>query len=105
MIAIVFGIRNERFIRFPFMPYLPARKGVRRNLLVHRYHVEIRHARSTRAIFYYRVGFNATGFVSVCTILVGQLLGFFKSLDLGLHPDSPSLSGAISWVVNGVTIY
>lgn len=51
---------------------------------------------------------NATideAYLSVCTILVGQLLGFFKSLDLGLHPDSPSLSGAISRVVKGVTIY
>ena len=27
---------------------------------------------------------------------VGQLLGFFKSLDLGLDPDSPSISGNIS---------
>lgn len=44
-------------------------------------------------------------YLSVCTILVGQLLGFFKSLDLGLNPDSPSLSGAISRVVKGVTIY
>jgi len=44
-------------------------------------------------------------YLSVCTILIGQLLGFFKSLDLGLNPDSPSLSGAISRVVKGVTIY
>lgn len=44
-------------------------------------------------------------YLSVCTILVGQLLGFYKSLDLGLSPDSPSLSGAISRVVKGVIIY
>lgn len=44
-------------------------------------------------------------YLSVCTILVGQLLGFYKSLDLGLNPDSPSISGAISRVVKGVTIY
>ncbi|MFD2036251.1 SIS domain-containing protein [Belliella marina] len=37
--------------------------------------------------------------------LVGQLLGFYKSLSLGLHPDSPSVSGAISRVVQGVKIY
>ena len=36
---------------------------------------------------------------------VGQLLGFFKSLDLGLSPDSPSISGNISRVVEGVTLY
>ena len=44
-------------------------------------------------------------YLSVCTILLGQLLGFFKSLHLQLSPDSPSLSGAISRVVKGVTIY
>ena len=37
--------------------------------------------------------------------LIGQLLGFYKSLALGLHPDSPSVSGAISRVVQGVKIY
>ncbi len=38
-------------------------------------------------------------------IFVSQLLGFYKSLDLGLNPDSPSVSGNISRVVTGVTIY
>jgi tagatose-6-phosphate ketose/aldose isomerase len=33
------------------------------------------------------------------------LLGFYKSLYLGLQPDSPSISGAISRVVEGVIIY
>ncbi|MCW3112800.1 MAG: sugar isomerase [Segetibacter sp.] len=37
--------------------------------------------------------------------LVGQLLGFFHSLYLGLQPDKPSISGSISRVVQGVTIY
>lgn len=37
--------------------------------------------------------------------LVGQLLGFFHSLYLGLSPDNPSVSGTISRVVQGVTIY
>ena len=37
--------------------------------------------------------------------LIGQLLGFFKSLDIGLNPDNPSVSGAISRVVEGVIIY
>jgi tagatose-6-phosphate ketose/aldose isomerase len=44
-------------------------------------------------------------YLSVCYILLGQLLGFFKSLDLNLQPDSPSKTGAISRVVTGVTIY
>jgi tagatose-6-phosphate ketose/aldose isomerase len=43
--------------------------------------------------------------LTVCDILPGQLLGLFKSLALGLKPDSPSVSGAISRVVENVTIY
>jgi tagatose-6-phosphate ketose/aldose isomerase len=41
----------------------------------------------------------------VACILPAQLLGFFKSMNLGLSPDAPSRSGAISRVVEGVTIY
>lgn len=37
--------------------------------------------------------------------LVGQLLGYLKSLELGLNPDNPSVSGSISRVVQGVNIY
>jgi len=46
---------------------------------------------------------NELAFVGAA--LVGQLLGFFQSLYLGLQPDNPSVSGAISRVVQGVTIY
>lgn len=38
-------------------------------------------------------------------VIVGQLLGMYKSKQLGLDPDSPSASGMISRVVEGVTIY
>lgn len=38
-------------------------------------------------------------------IVPAQLLGFFKSMQLGLKPDTPSLNGAISRVVKGVHIY
>lgn len=44
-------------------------------------------------------------FLPVCNILPAQLLAFFKSMSLGLTPDAPSVSGAISRVVEGVTIY
>jgi tagatose-6-phosphate ketose/aldose isomerase len=43
--------------------------------------------------------------LTVCAILPGQLLGLYKSLALGLNPDAPSVSGAISRVVEDVTIY
>lgn len=45
------------------------------------------------------------GFLSVAAILPAQLLGFYKSLDIGLNPDSPSDSGMIHRVVQGVKIY
>ncbi len=44
-------------------------------------------------------------FLSVCSVLPAQILGFFKAIDLGLEPDSPSVTGAITRVVQGVTIY
>ena len=44
-------------------------------------------------------------FLPVCSVLPAQILGFFKSLELGLKPDNPSVSGAVSRVVEGVVIY
>lgn len=38
-------------------------------------------------------------------VVVAQLLGYYKSLAAGLDPDAPSVSGNISRVVEGVTIY
>ncbi|OJV38034.1 MAG: hypothetical protein BGO29_08685 [Bacteroidales bacterium 36-12] len=38
-------------------------------------------------------------------VLIGQLLGYYKSISMGLNPDSPSVSGNIARVVEGVTIY
>jgi tagatose-6-phosphate ketose/aldose isomerase len=37
--------------------------------------------------------------------LVGQLLGYYSAVHLGIDPDSPSKSGSISRVVEGVNIY
>ena len=42
---------------------------------------------------------------SVSYVFVGQLLGLYKSISMGLCPDSPSISGNISRVVEGVTLY
>lgn len=44
-------------------------------------------------------------FLTLPSVLPGQILGFFKSLNEGLQPDQPSSSGAISRVVQGVNIY
>jgi len=38
-------------------------------------------------------------------VFVGQLLGLFASIKLGLKPDAPSPSGALSRVVSKVRIY
>ena len=44
-------------------------------------------------------------YFSICSVLPGQLISLYKSIDLGLSPDSPSLNKAINRVVQGVTIY
>ena len=44
-------------------------------------------------------------FLPVCDVLIGQILGFYKSLQLCLQPDTPSKSDTITRVVQGVKIY
>ena len=44
-------------------------------------------------------------FLPVFCILPAQIIAFFKSMHVGLSPDSPSENGAISRVVQGVNIY
>ncbi len=41
----------------------------------------------------------------VCGVLPAQLLGMYKSMNLGLSPDSPSVTKSINRVVQGVNIY
>ena len=41
----------------------------------------------------------------VLDVLVGQLLGFFRCRQEGLHPDSPSADGVINRVVESFTIH
>ena len=43
--------------------------------------------------------------LSAALILPAQLIGFYKSITLGLNPDSPSADGMISRVVEGVNLY
>jgi tagatose-6-phosphate ketose/aldose isomerase len=45
------------------------------------------------------------GLLTVCDILPAQLMGLYKSMAIGLKPDAPSESGAISRVVENVNIY
>jgi tagatose-6-phosphate ketose/aldose isomerase len=44
-------------------------------------------------------------FFAICSVIPAQILGFYKSLALGLMPDSPSQNGGIHRIVQGVTIY
>ena len=44
-------------------------------------------------------------FLTVPSVLPAQIIGFFKSLDLGLEPDNPSKDGVITRVVQGVKLY
>lgn len=44
-------------------------------------------------------------YLTPAAVLVGQMFGVLRSLSLGLKPDSPSIAGVISRVVQGVKIY
>ena len=44
-------------------------------------------------------------YFAICSVLPAQIIGLYKSLAIGLTPDSPSKSGGIHRVVQGVTIY
>jgi tagatose-6-phosphate ketose/aldose isomerase len=44
-------------------------------------------------------------FLTVCSVMPAQILGFFKSIDLGFKPDSPSASGTITRVVEPFVIH
>ena len=44
-------------------------------------------------------------FLPICSLVPAQLLGYYKSIEVGLNPDTPSVSGAIHRVVQGVKIY
>ena len=44
-------------------------------------------------------------YLCVLEVMLSQILGYYKSLSLGLNPDQPSVSGTISRVVEGVKIY
>jgi len=44
-------------------------------------------------------------FWALCSVLPAQMIGFYKSLNLGLKPDTPSENNTITRVVEGVDIY
>ncbi|MCW5928059.1 MAG: SIS domain-containing protein [Chitinophagaceae bacterium] len=44
-------------------------------------------------------------YFAVCSVLPAQIMAFYKSLELGLPPDSPSQKGGINRIVQGVSIY
>lgn len=43
--------------------------------------------------------------LGLCHVIPAQVIGFYKSMDLGMKPDSPSVKKSITRVVQGVTIY
>jgi D-galactosamine 6-phosphate deaminase/isomerase len=58
------------------------------------------------------VAVECPGLSSICDddtpvihVIVGQLLGFFRCLEEGLHPDAPSKSGVITRVVPGFKLH
>lgn len=43
--------------------------------------------------------------LALCYVVFAQLFGLLQSLQLGLRPDTPSVSGTVNRVVHGVTIH
>jgi tagatose-6-phosphate ketose/aldose isomerase len=43
--------------------------------------------------------------IPILNVIVGQLLAFFRCLNEGLHPDSPSTSGVIHRVVQNFALH
>lgn len=97
------------------------------NAHVHQYELDLVKAVSLGEKGLYRIGVMETGqksidtdmlielspdgesvdeeLLAVVSVLPAQLLGFYKSLELGLSPDKPSKKETITRVVRGVTIY
>lgn len=44
-------------------------------------------------------------YLSVVEVMFAQLIGYYKSLSLGLDPDKPSVSGSLTRVVEGVIVH
>lgn len=44
-------------------------------------------------------------YFAICAVIPAQLLGLYKSLSIGLSPDTPSINKSINRVVQGVNIY
>jgi tagatose-6-phosphate ketose/aldose isomerase len=44
-------------------------------------------------------------FLTIVSVLPAQVLGFYKSINLGFQPDTPSKSGVITRIVEGVNLY
>ncbi len=58
-----------------------------------------------KIIFNLEDSFKHSDYNLLLYVLPAQIIGFYKSLYLGLNPDSPSQNNVISRVVKGVTIY
>lgn len=48
---------------------------------------------------------NKDEYLCIAHVVFAQILGYYKSMNLNLDPDNPSVTGKISRVVKGVNIY
>ncbi len=58
-----------------------------------------------KIIFDLDEGAQKSSYNTILYVIPAQIMGYYKSISLGLNPDSPSKNNAISRVVQGVTIY
>ena len=67
--------------------------------------VKIANIKPDLAVIFEEYKYDRSSYDCIPYIIVAQLMGFYKSLNSGLNPDTPSISGNISRIVEGVILY
>jgi len=107
---LVYFISNDPYVRQYEFDLIESIKQQQKNKLsVAIYNQNIPDSLKNTIDVNYPINSNNTviedGYLEICSLAVAQLLATYKSIHLGYNPDSPSVSGAIHRVVQGVTIY
>ncbi len=107
---IVYFISNDPYVRqYEFDLMKSIKKGQKNSMSIAIYNNDIPNEIKNSVDIGYQVDSNEgeidEAYWTLSSLAVAQLFATYKSMDLGYNPDSPSVSGSIHRVVQGVTIY